>query len=403
MESDSRRDDAAPRPSAHESTHESTQAGAHPPRSIRGGDADLVAYALAGIGYLPWDSVMHVALLDLGGGRLGSGTVARTDVAAVLDARVGGLMVANLRTSLVRAGAAQVAVVVTGRPPQRAQSFRTARTRARVRAAACALPRPFARVEQAILVEGDRYGHVRCPATCCPPDGRPLMEVRASRVATVEAFEGRGPVASREDLGVTPSRDAARRAAVRAAAHGAGIIDHDDRVAACATWDAALTQLAASPVVDPAGLDPADLGVLAAALADRRARDAMLGAVFTAPHASCEGRGTLGSAVLLDPEELSDRLATSGRPPRDRARLADVVLGAVAAHAPLPLRVHALASLGYLRWWTGQGVQADVVTCQALADDPEHTLAGLVRQVLIAHVPPPWFAGVASVGARQAG
>lgn len=353
-------------------------------RVLRGGeDADLVAYALAGVGYLPWDSVLHVALQPTSDGALRTGTVARCDLAALDEPG----FVADLVDSLAVAGAHGAAVVVVGRPPGRAQPFDTARRRRDVRAGAAALPGGPRRVRRPILVEGDRYGHVRCPAHCCPPSGRPFAEVRSSRLAVAEALDGRALVRSRTDLGVTPCADPARRAAARAAADAAGGAEPGGRRTLCAAWDAALAGCASGEgpggPVDPT---PAVLGELAAALADTSVRDAILGALLT---------GVATSAPLLDPEALTRHLVAARTPPVDRCRTADRLLGAVAAHAPEPIRVHALASLGYLRWWTGQGVAADVVTRQALELDPGHSLAGLVRQALVAHVPPPWFASAA--------
>lgn len=368
--------------------------GAHPhARTIRGGDADLVAYALCAVGYLPWGSVLHVALAAQDG-RWRTGTVARADLAVAADPALGLALGEDIAGTMVASGADAVLEVVVGRPPARAEPFAAARRRAEVTAALEVLPGWLAVGDRALLVEGDAYGHVHCAADCCPPEGRPLAEVLSSRLATAEVLDGRALVESRADFAVAPCAQAACRAAARDAARAtAGEAGHPTRAwrrRRCAAWDGALADGAGG-----GAHHPELLGELAAGLADVRVRDAILGALLAG------GERGRAAAPLLDRRRLTEALLRAGAPPVGRARRAGDLLADVAAHAPDHQRVHALAALGYLRWWTGQGVQADVVTRQALAEDPRHPLACLVGQALIARIPPPWFATAAGNAVRR--
>ncbi|MGM0385336.1 MAG: DUF4192 domain-containing protein [Actinomycetota bacterium] len=70
----------------------------------------------------------------------------------------------------------------------------------------------------------------------------------------------------------------------------------------------------------------------------------------------------------------------------------DSALRRVARYAP-PGRARApLAMAAYLAWWSGDGARARVLCEQALEEDPDYSLAGLVRDALARACPPPWYA-----------
>lgn len=101
----------------------------------RAGPEDLVAYSCASMGFIPWNSLVLVALYDVGGGHLRTGSAARTDLAAGLESAAARRYVHGLVADLTRDGARSAAALVFGRSPGRAQPWEVACRRADVRAA----------------------------------------------------------------------------------------------------------------------------------------------------------------------------------------------------------------------------------------------------------------------------
>ncbi len=121
---------------------------------------------------------------------------------------------------------------------------------------------------------------------------------------------------------------------------------------------------------------------LAHALVDVRFRDAVM--VSLVPGAS-EAASALVSGGVPD---LGALMATPPDPAL--AESGHRLLAALARAADPADRVHALAVLAWLSWWTGDGVRARLLAGSAADADPDHRLAGLVRRLLAAAVPPPW-------------
>lgn len=150
---------------------------------------------------------------------------------------------------------------------------------------------------------------------------------------------------------------------------------------------------------------PRLVGQVEAALTDTRVRDAALLTVLSpGGHgargivtATGAGSPTVGGEV---------RAALSGLLDVERARRPDPAttgpavraLEAVVAHGRRRHQAPALALLGLLAWWCGNGPRASVLLARARADDPGHRLAALLDSAVAAGLPPAWVrAGVPGV------
>lgn len=83
-----------------------------------------------------------------------------------------------------------------------------------------------------------------------------------------------------------------------------------------------------------------------------------------------------------------------GRPTKPDVDLLDRVyrvLDTVARHAPAGRAVAPVAVAAYLAWYAGDGTRARILAEQALEEDPDNTLAALVRRALSGACPPPWY------------
>ncbi|OCG76118.1 DUF4192 family protein [Microbacterium sediminis] len=144
---------------------------------------------------------------------------------------------------------------------------------------------------------------------------------------------------------------------------------------------------------DPADLHPAEAAVLTVTLATPLLRDVAL--TQWSADLAC-GQRTLewqlrwqrGERAVPD-EPL--RLAGDGpRPDPERLRRALELTRYVAAGAPARYRAGALASAGWISWALGNSTHAGWYVERALVSDPEHGLAGLLREILDAAHLPAW-------------
>jgi len=147
-------------------------------------------------------------------------------------------------------------------------------------------------------------------------------------------------------------------------------------------WRSLLDDDALRAPPDGAAVLP-DVRWLAEALQDRRLRDAVLLSLL--PDA-----GTASDDVLLRADaSVMDELFEA---PPDAELLArgTALLAAVARAAPPGRRADALALLAWAAWWAGEGARGRLLAARAMADQPSHTLAALVDQLLYVGVAPGW-------------
>lgn len=207
-------------------------------------------------------------------------------------------------------------------------------------------------VLDALTLRADRWRSLLCrDAQCCPPEGRPIDDAVRTRIAAEFAGHGSAPVSSRDEMvrSLDPHPDRVR------AVLGTGVLDRRPRHRQ--RWrDHALRNALSWCAKDDVAASPERAAHLIRGLADVRVRDTLLW------HACQAGEAELRRHV---------------------ARLTLLLTWAPAGHvAPVAVCV------GLLAWLLGDGARASVAADHALADDPHHLLAGMLRWALVAGVPP---------------
>jgi hypothetical protein len=221
-------------------------------------------------------------------------------------------------------------------------------------------------LRDALWVDRGRWWSYVCPdPSCCPPEGRVVDPSSAAQLAAELALSGRGPLPDRTALercvaGQFPLGQAVAAQGFAAAYAAAAASAADDPRVAMAEAEAVLSAAVARCVPGGPGVAHADRARLCVLLARPLVRDGALRWLD----------GPLHDAA----QALWHDLARAAPPP----------WGA----APATL----LALYVYAR---GDGAFARVCADRALADDPGHTLAGLVHDMLDRAVPPEHVADAA--------
>lgn len=398
---------------------------------------ELLALIPFQLGFHPAESAV---LISLRGARSRVGLIARVDLADLGDEVSGPPLARSLVGSLVADGARRVVVVIySAEDLQRAGgdddrhghrdgdgSADTAGPAGRaVRALEDAAGYHLEGIDCWVVGPTGYYSPQCVDPACCPPGGRPLSDLQATRVGAEMVLQGVGVAPSRDDLVVIPvagaaQRRAARRARDRWRARGAaaapGAAAHRWRREGLTTWRATLEDALAggldpqegcAAVTDLGAADPAmplrlgarptaplpaaQLGRLLAALDDVLVRDAVL-LTFVAGNDRVADRlvaGESGADIGRALGAITD--PTCGqRPDARRCGAARAVLEAMVGHAPRAAHAPALTLLAVLAWWAGDGARAGILVDRALDADPGYRLALLVDQALRAGMPPGW-------------
>lgn len=396
------------------------------PTTIRTADVrELLALVPFQLGFRPTESAV---LVSLRGARSRIGLVARVDLADLAAEEDDGGTARTLVGHVVADGARRaVAVLYTGadlqRPPvgdRVPDADRVAHTAARALAAAA--DEAWGELETWVVGPEGYYAFGCSDPGCCPPGGRPLADLQATRTGAQMVLDGLVVAPTRDDLVRLPvttpaQRKAARRAGDRWRARGAaaspGAPAHRWRRDGLALWREAFDlALGAAPVAggaapgppcDGAGAPPASgpwpsavpestsFGRLLAALDDVLVRDAVL-VSFVEGNDRVADRlvaGETGPAIGQALAAITDPV--HGRSPDPgRAAAARSLLEHAAAHAARGAHAPALTLLAVLAWWEGDGARAGVLVDRALAADPAYRLALLVDQALRTGMPPGW-------------
>lgn len=149
---------------------------------------------------------------------------------------------------------------------------------------------------------------------------------------------------------------------------------------------------------------PAELALVTLALAVPAVRDGvMMQLAFGQPFGrsvldasigftEVDGQGASRSrANALLREAAARTLGESGRPDRERILRGIGLIGRVAESLDDARRAHAFAVLAWLHWAIGRGTTARAMLEHALAADPAHGLAGLLRTFLGSGRLPEWL------------
>ncbi|MCF4122581.1 DUF4192 domain-containing protein [Antribacter sp. KLBMP9083] len=382
------------------------------------GPQDLLAYIPYRLGFRPVESLVVVSLR---GRRQTVGLVSRVDLAeltgAADDGGPGGAGLAGWLAEHALADGATRAVVVVytsadvGAVPACPERRAVDLVRAR-------LDRSLPGTE-AWVVGPSGYRAVDCPdPACCPAGGRPLTQVAGSRVVASMVLEGRTIATSREARYAIPSapvaaRTQASRAALRWEQHRARLTTDAEGASGAPeagralrafsrwgaegldTWRRAVRQVASAEPGRPVVLPPVALGRIAAALADRWVRDAILVSLLPGSEelASATARRLATAGTDVATGEVIARIVDQrvGEEP-DPAIVgpARAVLEAVVAHVPRRRRAAACTLLALLAWWDGDGGSAAERVREALATEPDYPLAKVLAGALNAAVPPGW-------------
>jgi len=266
-------------------------------------------------------------------------------------------------------------------------------------------------VDRWIVTDGGYRGIDCDDPACCPEQGHPPAALETSEIAVAHVLAGRQVAPSREvayRIAPAPAdrRALAGRAARRSHDTAADCPDESARrawrTAALDAWREA-TRCVPVPTERHRGHDaPADqplgaalLGRVAAGLADRRVRDAVLLTLVPGGDGGAQDTVTAADPAAVDratAETLARVVdpADAVRPDPGKAERAQAVLELVVSHTPRRWHAPAATLLAFLAWWRGDGARASYRVDEALAADPDHRLAHLVASVVAAGLPPGW-------------
>lgn len=349
------------------------------------------------IGFRPVESAVVVSLRPPRG-RVG--LVVRVDLDALADEATGPQLARTLVSHLDRDGArSAVLVVYTAADPRPHPTHLAWAAVAHLREAAHLLGQV-----PAWAVTATGYLALDCHGECCPPGGRPLVELDSTQVGARMVLAGSAVADRRDDLALIVPADGESRRAVsrvrtrwatrgaRAAAEGAPALERW-RLDSLSAWRDQVRSAAAEPAARSSRL-----GRVEAGLRDRRVRDgvmlALLPDVGTLPEDLVRGPEPAQTALARMDEALA-RLYDPVRGVRPQQRTWDLhvrVLEQVVAHGRAGEQAPACTLLAVLAWWAGSGVRAELLLERALREDPEYRLAQLYAQAVGAGMPPGWVA-----------
>lgn len=335
---------------------------------VRGGPRDLIALAWYRIGFRPRESLVLVGL---------RGQRRRTDLVVRVDLPQPEHQVPVVRSVLQmlrRSGIREVVLLVVsdadGGPRAGADGEVLIPHRDLVGWLRRELPRRGITVFDVLAVGPRSFRSYQCDAGCCPPEGESLEELANSEMSAHMVLDGRVVLASEADL-VADVQPVPGGLLTRRQLRQVGA---PDLVEVLRVWR---EQVAA-------GADePADPARLLVALHDVRLRDAVM---FTL----IPGSGLIPEQILAGDTLSTGDLLWDNRPDDDLAERGRRLLAAVVRVAPQGERAEALAVLAWLAWWCNDAARCRLLTDLALTDHPEHRLARLVLQLLVAGVPPTW-------------
>lgn len=240
-----------------------------------------------------------------------------------------------------------------------------------------------------LAVGPTRFTSLGCvDPTCCPSEGRPVVDVGSHPVAAAFVLAGRSPAPDREALEpVAEATQEDKEVALEAAASARSRRPVGTRARGARTGSGAARRLM-QEWVDclPDGPDPRLAGRLAAAwTTEPHVRDACMAAVLPGgtPAAAALLEGRADAAALLDValRDPGSAVAVDGAVPALR-RLAALSAG--------PDRATVLGAHAWLAWVGGDGTAAGILADRALDEESSQSLARLVLRCLDSGLGAPW-------------
>jgi hypothetical protein len=325
------------------------------------------------------------------------GLVVRVDLPHLADAKEGPALARRLLAYLGRDEAESTVVVLytdadprpgIGSAQRAAQHFRDA-------------AEPSLGTIPVWVVTATGYLSLDCVDDCCPPGGRPLVDLDSTQIGAQLVLAGSAVADSREDIARIRSAGAERRRSVARARRRwesrreEALVSGPEAVASwrldsVVAWREVVRRMSTPDL--PGTRVP--WGRLEAGLDDRRVRDAVLVALVPgtgdlAERSVATGAGdvdaALGAAMskIIDPQH--------GVAPSEPETTAHVhALEGVVAHGRAGVQAPALTLLALLSWWRGDGARARLLLDGALDADAGYRLGALLDDALGAAIPPGW-------------
>lgn len=348
---------------------------------------EVLAYIPYRFGFVPTESLALLAVLEPTPDTLAVGLAARLDIADLTDPEI----LAAARTGVLTQMAMDptvgaVVVVYTDAP---LEDVRAGRGPGGQVLAAWLRDFPYADPTAAMIVTPRVFACVECAEPpCCPTEGHPVERLSETAIAAHMVLGGEMLAESRDALGCPRGAEPERaRSAAQAATRERRAMGRH-RPEQARRWRGRVLDDFAAMLAQagPGGSWPPDaalLGRLGAALTDPHLRDAVVAWTLGGSRIRPE------SPRVLDVFEgvLSGCLES---PATEHLNASAAVLTEVARHAAPNKAGHALAVLGWLAWWRGEGARADVLQRQCFEEDPRCRLGRLLAQVLDGGVRPGW-------------
>jgi hypothetical protein len=401
------------------------------------GPEDIIATVWFSLGYRPTRSLV---LIGLDGPRRRVGMMIRADLPVLPTTGPGRLgrverlppevlpdLVGSCLTTVAGSGAkALLAVIIDEQALD--QAARPVVVAVRHQARRFGLP-----LADVLGVSSTAFGSLTCPdPVCCPPGGRPIEEVDASRSAVVHVVNGNTVAPTEADLirDVMPKDPAkplmrktfgpehspaywwTRWLEVGLDATGLGSTGPVSTNLDSADSNSTNLDLAEPGSAEPGSADSnsIDLDALmagfSAALHHPVLRDAVMMTLLGADpeqaghllHQSSPAEYHQSSSACASADRSSTGSPTFAdfagclrSPPQDdQLESGRAALAAAARTAAPGDQGPALAVLALLAWFEGRGSRARLLIERARIDDPAVSLIGLVDDLLLRRIPPPW-------------
>ncbi len=355
---------------------------------------ELLALVPHRLGFRPRESAVAVSL-RAPRGRVG--LVVRVDLPHLADPDEGPTLARRLVAYLGRDDAAHtVLVLYTDDDPRSFGTGEADRAAANFRDTA----EPALGDVPVWVVTSTGYLSLDCHDDCCPPGGRPLVDLDSTQIGAQLVLAGSAVAGSRDDIGRVRLAGAERRRTIARARRRweqrreEALVGGEESVASWRLASVAAWREVVRRMDDSGPGTRVPWGRVEAGLDDRRVRDAILVALVPgtgdlAERSVAAGAddldGALGAAMakIIDP-------TCALTPPEPATTAHESALEGVVAHGRIGAQAPALTLLALLSWWRGDGARARVLLDGALDAQTGYRLAALLDDALGAAIPPGW-------------
>jgi len=254
------------------------------------------------------------------------------------------------------------------------------------------------------VVSSTGYLSLGCEDDCCPPGGRPLVDLDSTQVGAELVLAGSAVAESRADIArIRPAGAERRRTVARARRRWerhreAALLGGPAEIAAWRSTSVAAWREVVDRLTQEHPGTRVPWGRLEAGLDDRRVRDAVL--VTLVPGTGDLAERSVGVEASADDRALDRALGAAMAqiidprhavvPPQPATSAHESALEGVVTHGRTGSQAPALTLLALLSWWRGDGARARVLLDGALDASPGYRLGLLLDDALGAGIPPGW-------------